>query len=827
MRIFKNIFALAIFLVFLLPISCNKELQNIENRLEDLSSKVSSLENDIKALNDEAIALSALLNDKILILSIKSDKTSYSIELSDGTTITIVNGLSEAANSPLIGVDKNGKWIVSFDNGETFDYLDDTSATTTAGATPKMRVNAEGLWEYSMNDGESWRLMVDRNGKPMSAVDGETMTKPKRFISDVIIDEDNGKVSFVLIDGRVLDIPMVRSFYFDIIGFEDKAAIYLGEQKRYSVDFNELADMALIAPEGWSAVFDGSELIFKAPSKGVAGTYNFRLIAVSEQGYIKNIVLTFTLNPVKIDAGYIKEWNDFVKKNEDNVLLDFSYAGYYNGASAPPDVYKLDGYKIFNVVDYGAVPNDGKSDRAAFIAALEAALRVKSEVDANGDIVFAHKESAKSIVYFPEGEFILHTSEDDVDGKSQSIIIRAGNFILKGAGRDKTFIVMQDPMNPVDPQQLYSSADMIQIKHMSSFTSSELAEVTEDAHSGSLEVTVSNPQAITKGSWVCLHVKNSDPDFVAAEVYPYEAGADWAIATEGVEVIQYQQVKSVEGNSVSFYQPILHDIDASRGWKIMNYPHYKNVGVEDLTFRGNAKSDFVHHGSWEYDGAYKPISLNRVVNGWIRRVGFESVSECCSIINSANVSAYDITMSGNRGHAAVRSQASTRVLIAKTIDTSTNGAGNFHGVGVSLQSIGTVLWRNQWGDDSCFESHSAQPRATLIDCCTGGWMRGHQGGDANLAPNHLDGLVIWNFKATGAGSEGAGDYADFTWWHSTWWKFLPPVVVGFQSPIPVEFNAEQTKVNTSYGVQVDPESLYEAQLRKRLGYVPTWINDLK
>ena len=106
-------------------------------------------------------------------------------------------------------------------------------------------------------------------------------------------------------------------------------------------------------------------------------------------------------------------------------------------------------------------------------------------------------------------------------------------------------------------------------------------------------------------------------------------------------------------------------------------------------------------------------------------------------------------------------------------------------------------------------------------------MRGHQGGDANLAPNHLDGLVIWNFKATGAGSEGAGDYADFTWWHSTWWKFLPPVVVGFQSPIPVEFNAEQTKVNTSYGVQVDPESLYEAQLRKRLGYVPTWINDLK
>lgn len=32
----------------------------------------------------------------------------------------------------------------------------------------------------------------------------------------------------------------------------------------------------------------------------------------------------------------------------------------------------------------------------------------------------------------------------------------------------------------------------------------------------------------------------------------------------------------------------------------------------------------------------------------------------------------------------------------------------------------------EMGDDSCFESHATQPRATLIDCCSGGFMHWQQ-----------------------------------------------------------------------------------------------------
>ena len=38
------------------------------------------------------------------------------------------------------------------------------------------------------------------------------------------------------------------------------------------------------------------------------------------------------------------------------------------------------------------------------------------------------------------------------------------------------------------------------------------------------------------------------------------------------------------------------------GWEICKYPHYENVGVEDLTFVGYAKPDFRHHGNWRMMG---------------------------------------------------------------------------------------------------------------------------------------------------------------------------------------------------------------------------------
>ena len=283
-------------------------------------------------------------------------------------------------------------------------------------------------------------------------------------------------------------------------------------------------------------------------------------------------------------------------------------------------------------------------------------------------------------------------------------------------------------------------------------------------------------------------------------------------------------------------------MEARWGWKIRKYPHYENVGVEDLTFEGRSKENFGPHASWEDDGAYKPLNMMRLTDSWIRRVDFKGVSEALSIVSSANCSAYDIEISGNRGHSGVRSQSSSRIFIGKVYDhsrgqavsppyTSTGyfeNARQYHASGVSNTSLGAVLWNNTWGDDAFFESHSKQPRATLVDRCTGGFVQWRFGGDETNVPNHLGDLTIWNLNATRAVHDFGAE--PFKWWLSSdkWWKTMPPIIVGFHgAAVTFDESPEQVKYLESNGAAVEPLSLYEAQLRQRLGYVPAWLNSLK
>ena len=173
------------------------------------------------------------------------------------------------------------------------------------------------------------------------------------------------------------------------------------------------------------------------------------------------------------------------------------------------------------------------------------------------------------------------------------------------------------------------------------------------------------------------------------------------------------------------------------------------------------------------------------------------------------------------------------MFIGKVRDESSDDVahGQYHGCGVSKPSIGTVVWNCTWGTEACFESHATQPRATLFDKCSGGLVYYHAGGAATEAPNHLRDLTIWNLNVTGTTDEKGRSFSnDFHWWlpNDTWWKIYPPIVVGVHGAS-VDFTDEpdQLTYEESTGAMVTPESLYEAQLERRLGYVPAWLNAIK
>ena len=545
---------------------------------------------------------------------------------------------------------------------------------------------------------------------------------------------------------------------------------------------------------------------------------------------MKQALLSLLLVPLSLAAQEetTPAWQNFEKGNADNVLLDFSYAGYHHATKEPADVYTL-GYTVYNVEDYGAVANDEKSDRAA----LEAIAKK-----------IGRKTEANAIIYFPEGRFILHGPEDDTtdsSGKKASTAINLvmGHVIIKGAGRDRTTLAMTAPMQPTNAKVLYSSPIMFSLRN-NGVKDADLkiyANVTSTAKKNAMSLTVDDASKLHAGDWVCLHLLNADEKVVKAELNGLTVLPSMTNLKAGVEVVDYHQIKSVSGHTVTFEEPIMHAVNPAEGWVIREYRHYEEVGVEDLTFEGRSTEYFHHHQSWEDDGAYKPLNFVRLVNSWLRRVNFKSVSEAMTVQDCANVSCYDVEISGNRGHSAIRMANSSRGFIANVWDHSDGylnsdtkfkqrkeNLGQYHACGVSKHAIGNVIYNCLWGDDACFESHATQPRATLFDDCKGGFMQLRMGGDKSQLPNHLDDLTLWNFECTVTNPTEF----PFEWWwpdDNKWYKTMPPTLVGFHGT-EVSFEESQIKLNENQNLTVSPFSLFEAQLQRRLGYLPDWLQRL-
>ena len=720
---------------------------------------------------------------------------------------------------------EGGAKVVSYTENGTSGYkvMLDNSWTINASASaevdsdiPVMGINEEGYWVYQLNGKEVELTDISGNTVPALKKTGKGVFTPQ---------------------------------------------IALGEDGCWKMSLNGVQ---------WKNL--STDIVPSLEAKTAASYSLFKSASVTDGVLsLQTAVGELSLNMDASASTSANAWKKFMMKAEDNVLLDFSYAGYMHGEVAPPDVridfdtpltdasgnkyyngYITGGaqgsavYKVYNIEDYGANGNDEVSDRPALIKILKEAMGCKEENTADGGKTLRYHiggNNANAIIYFPVGKYILRGGDDAET--VETLRLTMGNIIFKGAGQGKTTIEMAVKNNATDPKKMWSTPNMLEFKHNSDLK--EPTAVTGDAEKGTFSIEVASTSGIKAGDWVCVSLKNNDPALVAEELAPHSLSSNWTeLKDNGVQIYDYHQVKQVSGNTLTFYEPIMRKIEAKWGWKVNQYPHYENVGVEDLTFLGHSKNDFKHHGSADDDGAFKPIQMIRLTNSWMRRVNFESVSEAHSFVSCANVSAYDIEISGNRGHSAIRSQASSRVFIGKVYDHCNGyiavnsggnqlgdymeGAGQYHGCGVSKQSMGAVIWNVRWGDDSCFESHATQPRATLIDICQGGFVAWREGGDMAQLPNHLNDLTIWNMTATRVVCDASWNNK-WIWWNDAydgWWKNMPPIIVGWNGiSVPFDTSENQIKYYESLDAPVSPNSLYEAQLKRRLGYVPGWLSALK
>ena len=851
--------------------SCD-ERDDLRSDIDNLKERVANLEASIEQMNSDISNYQQMVEGKILVVGYsKDEQDNYTIELSNGETVTIYSGKVDMNDMPLFSVNASGHWAYTINDMTTELLVNDKPVSAipeagTAGVTPKLKVDANGFWLISIDNGSTWNKL----GNNQIADGTQAVANASSLFSNVTIDEATGQITFTIrADNSQVKVPIYGKDFYLTIKYEGTATFGLGQKQEFVVEQANV-ETATIENQTWGVKLTENKLIVTAPKTNVQGKEYEEQIYIkifSKEGYCRVVKLPVKLLTTEIDANSALAWQRF-RQGEDNVLPDYSYAGYNHGESAPQGAFSL-GYQVINVKERMTAKN--MTAREALISILQE----KGMTRVNGTNKL--NANAKIVIYFPAGDYILHNDDDNtrdeskqkdaVDSKnnnvSSGIEIYGGNFVIKGDGPDKTRLIMETPNLPTSISNLSSSPILLAIKHTNgpnnAGNSPKLASVTENAKRGDFTVKVSGTTGISSEQWVQLRLRSGDRELVKKEIGPIALNENWAIAKApisinqssddlyGVKITEFHQVKSAANGKITFYEPIMHDIDIkyndTEGWEIRTYKYLENVGIEDLSFVGNALDGYAHHGEghaeqakvgWQYDGAYKPLLLQRVVNSWVRNVHFESVSEALTFAESANSSAYDIRISGKRGHSAVRSQGSSRVFIGKVRDESAGNdvygkscQGQFHGCGVSKPSVGTVLWNVTWGNDACFESHATQPRATLIDNCSGGLVYYRAGGDENEVPNHLGDLTLWNLNVTGTDSHAS----NFVWWSDsdTWWKIFPPIVVGTHG-MNVKFPSkeqQQVTYEESTGMKVSPESLYEAQLRERLGYVPGWLNALK
>ena len=142
------------------------------DRLESLEDRVEVLMQSATAANDNAIALSALLQESTLIVGLNKTDEGYTLDLSDGTSVNVIFGQKLPALTPIIGVDSEGRWIMSLDNGETFSVIPGCDSAFPPKATPQVKVDAEDYWCYSIDAGQTWTRMLNAEGKPVDIFPG-------------------------------------------------------------------------------------------------------------------------------------------------------------------------------------------------------------------------------------------------------------------------------------------------------------------------------------------------------------------------------------------------------------------------------------------------------------------------------------------------------------------------------------------------------------------------------------------------------------------------------------------------------------------------------
>jgi hypothetical protein len=486
-------------------------------------------------------------------------------------------------------------------------------------------------------------------------------------------------------------------------------------------------------------------------------------------------------------------YRDFSAQSDETLLPDYSYAGYHQCEKPLPTVSRVT-HRFLDVADFGAVPDDGKSDRDAVLDALKA----------------AHAYTGPAAIVFPAGRFRLNERSDI--GKPPITLTRS-NLVLKGAGAALSELFFSEPA-PLGTHHVSISAPQPDGSYWRGTRTS--IKVLSNSSPDGFSVEVNDASTLTPGMIVNVDAGLNVNLEKAKGYFAPHAIPDGPRKRHGGRndyMFEIHRIAAVEGNRVTFAEPIHLDLPHIDNIVLWTIDHtIEECGVEGVTLAGNYRGLFKHHAGPRYGEDYRMLTFDNAFNCWGNDLRFTDYSKAIRMLRSGFNTVTNALLEGNPGHSSITIEIGYGNLFAYIREQN----DTHHGLGVVSSATNTVFLRcTQY---KSMEAHCRWARATLYDLNEGGFQT--RGGGATFTPMHGRLLCFWNWHVTRPGD------VDFWPVGKRYGYFMPPIVAGLHGlPIKVADTETDLRAWESPGRRVVPESLFETQLSRRTGSVPDWLRD--
>ena len=269
--------------------ACKTDLSDVWNSIDNIDDRLSQVEKKIEEMNTNIDALGKICDALSSNVSVSSviplqDASGYEIVFSDGTKATIHDGSDgKDGHSQTVSVaydQTTGCYYWTVDGEPLLDASGNKVKANGTDAELPLLSSGASLGESYVQD--ATYISVD-GGKTWTRISGENGVS---FFDSVKADEASSKVTMVLSDGTVLEIPFVKDFMFAFAESEVKVAY--GAEVEVQVTQKGVVTSQIVKPDGWKASLKDDAVIVKAPSMAndFAETEgDVAVIAVSKSGF--------------------------------------------------------------------------------------------------------------------------------------------------------------------------------------------------------------------------------------------------------------------------------------------------------------------------------------------------------------------------------------------------------------------------------------------------------------------------------------------------------------------------------------------------------------